>query len=47
MYIRVITKLPIFVLFDFYRRVLIDRDYQIYIFRNVSTIYVVILDAEG
>ena len=34
----------LFILFDFYKRLLIDRDYQIYIFRNVSTICIVILD---
>jgi len=34
----------IFILCNFYKRLLIDRDYQRYIFRNVSTIYIVILD---
>jgi succinate dehydrogenase/fumarate reductase cytochrome b subunit len=34
----------LFILCDFNKRLLIDHDYQIYIFRNVSTIYIVILD---
>jgi hypothetical protein len=34
----------LFILLDFYKRLLIDRDDQIYIFRNVSTICIVILD---
>ena len=35
----------LFILCDFvYKRLLIDRDYEIYIFRNVSMIYILIVD---